>query len=352
MSFDKNKGSLIIRADAGFGVGAGHIMRCASIADAAEALGFEVIYAVSDRDSLNVVKAAGKKGIIIGGSKRRYDESDAKTLAAFVKAVKPRAMLVDSYAVTEGFFEFFRAQAEGVRLAYIDDLFSFAEGFAAVPKRFPVDVLVNYGFGFSLSEYEKVYERSGARLLVGPSFVPVRPRFKALPRHDSCPVRRILVTTGSTNPDAILERMAEACAVAVPEAVIDLVIGSSAEVRLPSILGSRCELHRGVSDLAPLMHGVDLAVSAAGFTLYELSCAGVPTVAIPIVDNQAGNIAGFEKRKLGLACTRVLPDVEEMARLIDSMASDGALRSACGIRMRAAVDGDGAERIASAILGH
>ena len=236
MSSGKNKGALIIRADAGFGVGAGHIMRCVSIADAAKALGFEVIYAVSDQESLNVVKAVGKKGFVIGGSKQRYDDRDARTLASFVRAVRPRAVLVDSYAVTERFFEFFRSQIKDVRLAYMDDLFSFAEGFATVPKRFSVDVLVNYGFGFSLGEYEEVYEGLGTRLLVGPGFAPVRPRFKALPRHSACPVRRILVTTGSTNPDSILERVAEAWAVSVPEAVIDLVVGSSAGVRLPLIL--------------------------------------------------------------------------------------------------------------------
>ena len=43
------------------------------------------------------------------------------------------------------------------------------------------------------------------------------------------------------------------------------------------------------------MGQVDLAVSAAGQTLYELAQMGVPTIAIQVADNQKDNIEGWLK---------------------------------------------------------
>lgn len=53
---------------------------------------------------------------------------------------------------------------------------------------------------------------------------------------------------------------------------------------------------RNLDDLAPLMREADLVVSAAGITLYEPCAVGVPTFAVPIVDNQLANACGFDKR--------------------------------------------------------
>ena len=62
---------------------------------------------------------------------------------------------------------------------------------------------------------------------------------------------------------------------------------------------------RNSDDLAPLMREADLVVSAAGITLYELCAVGVPTVAVPIVDNQLANALGFAKRGCGAAITHL-----------------------------------------------
>ena len=44
----------------------------------------------------------------------------------------------------------------------------------------------------------------------------------------------------------------------------------------------RLQLHENVKDMASLMAGRDLAVSAAGTTLYELCAAGVPAVSFTL----------------------------------------------------------------------
>ncbi|MCI8469275.1 MAG: hypothetical protein HFJ75_07310 [Eggerthellaceae bacterium] len=313
-----------------------------------EEQGGQAVFAVSDEESLRIVEHVGCEGIVLGGSKMDLGACDADLLAAEVGLRGASAVLVDTYAAGEDFFRRLRHRVDSL-LAYIDDLFLFSKGFLPAPLAFPVDVVVNYGFGFSDDDYRTPYAASGARILAGPGFAPVSGRF-GLPR-ERCAGDdvRILVTSGSTNPDGVLERMAQACVMGAPGAVIDLVVGQSASVTLPDRLLSYCRVHRGVADLAPLMREADFAVSAAGFTLYELSCMGVPTVAVPIVDNQMGNVAGFARRGLGLTFSEVMPTAGEIAVAVQKMFGNKGLREELGSRARQVVDGRGSARIARAL---
>lgn len=45
-------------------------------------------------------------------------------------------------------------------------------------------------------------------------------------------------------------------------------------------------------EVKKIMMEADLAISAGGQTLYELTCIGVPTIAIKVADNQENNILG------------------------------------------------------------
>jgi len=44
-----------------------------------------------------------------------------------------------------------------------------------------------------------------------------------------------------------------------------------------------------------VMAASDMAISAAGQTLYELARIGVPTIATAVVKNQLNNVQGWEK---------------------------------------------------------
>ena len=66
-----------------------------------------------------------------------------------------------------------------------------------------------------------------------------------------------------------------------------------------------CEIEKFDDDLiyAPnskqmleAMENVDLAISSAGQTLYELARVGVPTIAVGVVDNQINNIKNWQKQ--------------------------------------------------------
>lgn len=106
---------------------------------------------------------------------------------------------------------------------------------------------------------------------------------------------------------------------------------------------------RGLDDLSPLMREADLVVSAAGTTLYELCAAGVPTVAVPIVDNQLANARSFAKRGCGAAITHLGWTDGELEETLRAMRPADE-RRAYAQAMRRTVPGDGTELIVRGIM--
>lgn len=338
--------ALVIRADGGSRIGSGHIARCASIAREVQALGVEVRFAVADNAGLGVIHAMGFDGCVLGGDSLSLGSDDALALSDFAERVGATSILVDSYGVSNGFFEGLRVR-QGMRVAYIDDMYTFADGFASDGCKWDVDVIVNYSFYASRDGY---LDDGSAELLLGSRYAPVRRCFREASATVGDKVERALVTSGSTNPDHILERMVDACRLSLPDVRIDLVVGSTAKIDLGAVSEAGCSVYRNVSDLSSLMSTADIAISAAGTTLYELSCMGVPTVAAPIVENQIKNAQGFSSMGLGLACDGILPSSDDIGLLVSELACDFSLRSELSSRMCAIVDGYGAERIAKAIV--
>ena len=112
------------------------------------------------------------------------------------------------------------------------------------------------------------------------------------------------------------------------------------------------ELHRQVTDMRGLMLQCDVAVSAAGSTLYELCACGLPAVTYVLADNQIQGAQAFEAAGLMLCAgdVRTEPQVAKnvFARL-ERLSGDWAARQRMARRMQALVDGRGAARTVQAI---
>lgn len=286
-----------IRADGGPGIGAGHLMRCLSIARAAEALGSKVVFLVSEPESVALIAPAGVEVVQAGGSPFSLGGEDA---AKILELAGPGdAVLVDSYAVTD---ELFNALAgRGLTVAYVDDRYLFAEGALGHPERWNVDFVIDYGFGAESCGYGEVYADSETRLLLGPQFAPVRRGFREARSHRMHgSADRVLITCGSTNPGRSLERMVEGC-LAGCNLPMDVIVGGLADFDAGVFSSERITVHRAPHDLAPLMERAAFAISGAGSTLYELSCVGVPAVACQIVENQRANVDAFDELGLGVS---------------------------------------------------
>lgn len=112
-------------------------------------------------------------------------------------------------------------------------------------------------------------------------------------------------------------------------------------------------LHRNVTDMRSLMLQCDAAISAGGTTLFELCACGIPTVTYALADNQIMNAAAFEKAGLMLYAGDIRNDRRFVARIfecLEALVQDHTLRLRMSERMQKLVDGNGAARLATAIL--
>lgn len=343
---------LAIRVDGNSAIGVGHVARCCSIARAVEKAGNSVVFFVSDEESRSRVEAQGYPACVIGGNFRVFDCEDASLLARSAVAIEADAILVDSYAVTALFFCGLKGlcSSRGVRLGYIDDEYRFESGHLNHPEVLPVDVLVNYSVGAFLGDYLRRYEEAEAALLIGPRYAPVREEFCSPDYRVSSNVGTVLVTTGATNPGKALERIAGCCLRALPDAHVKVVIGSDAVFVDEGGADERLTFVHSPNDIGSLMVSSDLVVSAAGTTLYELATLGVPTIAVPVVENQLSNARGWSKSGFGPSMLDV--DWEDTALIgaIGRIAADRDRRRLFSESMRYACDGGGARRIAMALL--
>ena len=97
----------------------------------------------------------------------------------------------------------------------------------------------------------------------------------------------------------------------------------------------------------------DLAISAAGQTLYELACTGCPTVAIKVASNQEGQLRAMESDGLIQAiCVESTEDILINLKIkLVSLLSDGNARQTMVKAGQDMIDGKGGPRVAQKIYG-
>ena len=96
------------------------------------------------------------------------------------------------------------------------------------------------------------------------------------------------------------------------------------------------------------MEKADLAISAGGTTLYELSAKGTPAISYSFADNQLKNVHQFEQDGLipyagDVRYDDVYDNIYRLYQEYDAL----NLRKACSERMQKVIDGQGAARIAA-----
>ena len=332
-----------IRGDANKDIGMGHVMRCLAVAEALRDLGQEVCFVVASEDAVPLLQTKGYPFIVLYADYRQ-PEMELPRLEELLATHKPALFLADGYFFTSAYYE---TVSKYTKVACFDDLGQ------ADPQ---VDLLINYNIYASEDCYK---EHNAKKYLCGAAFVPLRKEFSHVPYQVCEKATKVLLTTGGADKYNLAGQILEE-AMGHPEAskLEYYVVSGRANHHLPSLqaLENKYEnitLCVAVEQMAELMKSCDVAVTAGGSTIYELSVVGVPFLCFSFAENQQKLVETYGANRWTDYAGNYLTDgnvmITDLTKKIVTLASDFKHRKQLSETLRGLVDGNGAMRIAQAL---
>lgn len=334
---------IIIRTDANEYIGTGHVMRCLSIAKAFARHGEDVIFVTADDKGSSLIKQNGFVSLCLHTDYKDM-ESELGQVQEIVNAKSPKLLLVDGYYVTASYLHLL---SNTVKTVYVDDLNVGC---------WDIDYLINYNIFAGVFDYSS-YDGSRVKLILGPYYAPLRDEFRSLETHEIDDPTDILVSAGGADPEHITEKIMQEICPLFDNMTFHFVVGVL-NPRLNTIKHksegtSNVVLHINEQNMSDLMKKCDIAISAAGSTLYELCASGVPCITYTLADNQVIAAEEFERQGLMLNAGDCRGDdnfSNKVKGKLEVLLQDKALRKDLSYKMRSLVDGCGADRIVEELL--
>ena len=317
-------------------------MRCLSVAASFVSMGEDVVFITADHKGDHLIRNKGFDSICLESEWTKKEE-ELPALMSLIRRERPRMMLVDSYSVTE---KYFNSLTESLLLAYFDDLNA---------SKWEVDYLINYNIFADTLDYSW-YRCSKTKLLLGPDFAPLRDEFKGMPPHQNNEeVSDVLVSAGGADPERVTERLMESVCPRWQGVTFHFIVGAL-NPRIETIKREKAEnavLHINEQHMSELMKKCDIAISAAGTTLYEICASGIPTITYTLADNQMIAAEVFENKKIMLNAGDSRNDehfAERVNTCVELLIEKKKIRKEISRKMQKLVDGYGADRIAKALI--
>lgn len=309
--------NIAIKADGGKNIGLGHIMRTLVLANI-----------LSKNNNVFYICNLGEEFEL---GRQKVMESGYTIINNF--DVGGDTLITDSYYVDKKYFQ--TAKNYYKYLVYIDDLNLFYHS---------VDLLINQNINANELNYEEPH------LLLGTKYTIIREEFK------NCPpklikekVTDVLITMGGADPHNLTIKLLEE--LNQLNFNFHVVVGnafSNKEILCKSKYNNVSFYEN--ANMKSLMDICDIAISACGSTLYELSACGVPSLGIVVAKNQEKVAEKFNKlglvKNLGFYSNLAGDSIRnELVYLCDNINA----RKRISVELQQLVDGLGGKRIADYI---
>lgn len=330
------------RADGNSVTGAGHLMRCLTIAEELRKLpeaAEQICFVCAEEASAELVRQYHFPVKILHTDDRDL-EKEIPVWEEWLKDSKEEnVILADSYYVTDN---------------YLKNLGTFGHVFLLDDmghQSYPVEGVINYNAFAKTAHYEALYAERNTRLFIGSDFVPVRQQFLDVPYEVDEQVKNVLITTGGGDHDNIAARIFET--IKQPDCCYHVVIGQFSRHftwwKQLEKENDRVKVHHNVTDMASLMRQCDLAVTAGGTTVYELAAIGVPFLCFSYAQNQEALTEYIGRENIAGYCGAYHLDAAmtlNRMRFLAGECKSVRLRSLMHRREKEMIDGLGAGRIA------
>ncbi len=287
-----------IRVDSSNDIGTGHVMRCMSLAQQMVREGAEVtfysrnlpgnILSVLSKNSFPVILLNEKNSLHDSTTENIYsswipvtEEVDAEEFNRKCQVVD--LIIVDHYSLSKTWETI--VHSKQAKIMAIDDLL----------RDHCADVIIDQTYLRKPEEYIVEHHFDG-QVLAGSDYAMLRTEFNQLREcHNRVIVgkHKILITMGGVDKLNATLRVLKALSIASLDWAdnINIVLSEKAPhytlvKKFVATLDDRYKLINFTNDMASLMCEATIAIGAPGTTSWERACLGLPSILIPIAENQ------------------------------------------------------------------
>ncbi len=324
---------VFILTEGGRRIGLGHITRCIALYEAFGKKGIKPYFIVNADDSVKTL-LRGKRKKVFNWLKKKDKLFNLISGADIV--------ILDSYLAKD---DLYRKIAGRAKLAvYVDDNSRI---------NYPKGIVINGAIYAKELNYPKT---KGSTYLLGTKFLALRKEFWNVPRKKAGKqIKTVMITFGGDDSKNMTPRVLHLLAAEFPQFTKKVMIGQGFNnvQQIIEAADSRTELvyYPDSGKMRNSMRAADIAISAAGQTLYELARLGVPTVAVAVAKNQLNNIIEWKNVGFvdGAGWWEDKNILSKISRGIKNL-EDKDVRVRKGAIGRRFVDGNGAIRISDHIV--
>jgi UDP-2,4-diacetamido-2,4,6-trideoxy-beta-L-altropyranose hydrolase len=327
---------VLFRADASSQIGMGHVARCLTLARVLRSRGATVSFACRALPGFDPHLVEGQ------GFELMLLPAQADDLPVLLGSVF-NWLVVDHYQLDhtwEG-----RARSIARRVAVIDDL---------ADRAHDADLLLDQNLTADAGAYQGLLA-PGCSLLLGPRYALLGPEFSAPPVEPALHVHHVVVSFGGFDVAGMALKTLEALA-PWPQVKVTLLAGIAHPqwAQLCEHIARRpgWEVMAYSPRMAELMREADLFIGAGGGTTWERAALGVPGLCVAVADNQVANAERLAREGgqlyLGQAAEVTVPGLQAAIALL---MTNAPLRHSLATRARQHVDAQGAQRVATALIG-
>lgn len=245
-------------------IGAGHAIRSCVIADALLEKSWRC-QMISSSETYEFVPALN-----------RFNRIDPNQF--YEHPIPCDLLIIDNYEVDEQYEKHFRVHAK--KIMVIDDLAN---------RKHNCDVLLDQTYGREAADYKQLVPEY-CKILTGSNYVLLRKEFTELrpvaleKRRQTHEVSRILISMGGSDPKNYTLKALEMVKHSEFTGAIDIILGFSDQnsyliKEYVATMLNECLIHIN-PNMSKLIYNADLAIGAAGSSMWERCALGLPTIMV------------------------------------------------------------------------
>ena len=331
---------ILVRVDAYPDIALGHLNRCLNLGISLEEYGHNVVFFCYNDSATQAILSKTRFEYKLVPFKINDKQSKHEELSQLeVLSDSIDLLLVDSYNVDKEYFDFLNKCFPVI--VYLDDL----------GLDFDVDLVINPSCKVKETDYKAKNILCGMRyVILGEEYRSGRVKVFNTNK------RSILVTMGGIDHYDLSVRVIPILEEISLDIEVNIVIGPYYE-NTKSIKNAAkksrltINMFENVSNIIPIILKSDIALTAGGFTTYELAAMSTPSVGVALWENQYSNIECLSNKDalIPLYYSQGQGFDQELTKALSMLVNDNNLLTDISEKARNAVDGNGANRISQEI---